>query len=69
MEAYSGVWRHGAISNKRSQRRRTWDLLRHLAMDSNLPWCMIGDMNNVISHEDIRGANPYPRWLMGLMIP
>ena len=35
-----------------SQRRKTWDLLRNLARDSNLPWCVIGDMNNLVSQED-----------------
>ncbi|KAK1365326.1 hypothetical protein POM88_040887 [Heracleum sosnowskyi] len=24
----------------RAQRKKTWDLLRHLARDSNLPWCV-----------------------------
>ncbi|KAL8099524.1 hypothetical protein AgCh_031965 [Apium graveolens] len=33
----------------RAQRRKTWDLLRNLARVSNLPWCIIGDLNNVVS--------------------
>lgn len=48
----------------RSQRRKTWDLLRHLARDSNLPWCVVGDLNNVIAQSDKNGGHPYPRWLI-----
>lgn len=48
----------------RSQRRKTWDLLRHLARDLNLSWCVIGDLNNVISQNDKRGGASYPRWLI-----
>ncbi|XP_074377107.1 uncharacterized protein LOC141718627 [Apium graveolens] len=47
----------------RSQRRRTWDLLRHLARDSNLPWCILGDMNNIVSQLD-KGGAAYPQSLI-----
>lgn len=36
----------------RSQRKKTWELLRNLARDSNLQWCFIGDMNNIVSQID-----------------
>lgn len=41
-------------------RRRTWDLLRNLVRDSNLSWCVIGDVNNVVDVSDkVRGSqNP-----------
>ncbi|XP_074352813.1 uncharacterized protein LOC141691964 [Apium graveolens] len=48
----------------RNQRRRTWDLLRTLARDSNLPWCVIEDMNNITSQADTRGGANYPTWLV-----
>lgn len=48
----------------RSQRRKTWDLLRTVARDSNLPWCVIGDGNNVVSQEDKKGGPQYPCWLV-----
>lgn len=48
----------------RANRRKTWDLLRHLARDSNLPWCVVGDLNNVTSLKDKEGGNPYPTWLI-----
>lgn len=42
-------WRLTGIYGEpdRAQRRKTWDLLRNLSRDSNLPWCLIGDMNNI----------------------
>lgn len=41
----------------RARRRKTWDLLRNLSRDSNLPWCLIGDLNNVVSQSDKQGEN------------
>ncbi|XP_074324303.1 uncharacterized protein LOC141661216 [Apium graveolens] len=48
----------------RSQRKRTWDLLRNLSRDSNLPWCIIGDMNNIRSQTNKKGGAHYPQWLL-----
>lgn len=48
----------------RRLRRNTWDLLRVLNQQSNLPWYVIGDMNNILSHEDKRGGRRYPEWLL-----
>lgn len=48
----------------RSQRKKTWELLRNLARDSNLPWCIIGDMNNIVSQIDKKGGALYPQWLL-----
>ncbi|KAK1404914.1 hypothetical protein POM88_004519 [Heracleum sosnowskyi] len=48
----------------RQQRRNTWDLLRTLARDSNLPWCVVGDLNNVLSQQEKVGGAPYPSWLI-----
>ena len=43
----------------RNLRSRTWNLLRTLARDSNLPWCIIGDMNNIVSQNDKKGGAAY----------
>lgn len=48
----------------RNLRQRTWDLLRNLARDSNLPWCVIGDMNNIVSQGEKRGGAVYPQRLI-----
>lgn len=42
----------------------TWDLIRSLNNQSTVPWCLIGDMNNVLSQEDKKGGRPYPTWLI-----
>ncbi|KAK1397478.1 hypothetical protein POM88_007341 [Heracleum sosnowskyi] len=48
----------------RALRWRTWDLLRNLARDSNLPWCIIGDVNNVVDASDKNGGSQYPSSLI-----
>ncbi|KAM6567879.1 hypothetical protein CsatA_027007 [Cannabis sativa] len=48
----------------RSRRASTWNLLRTLANNSTLPWCVTGDLNNVLSHDDKRGGNRYPNFLI-----
>lgn len=48
----------------RARRGRTWDLLRKLARDSNLLWCIIGDMNNIMAQNEKKGGASYPRWLV-----
>lgn len=40
------------------------DLLRRLARDANLSWCVIGDLNNVVSLQDKVGGSDYPNWLI-----
>lgn len=62
------VNKHGGYlvygESNRNQRRKTWDLLQNLARDSNLSWCVIGDLNNVASQQDKKGGAPYPSWLL-----
>ncbi|XP_074342605.1 uncharacterized protein LOC141680216 [Apium graveolens] len=48
----------------RRKRSETWNLLRTLAMDNNLPWCLIGDFNNVVSQNDKKCGRPYPHNLV-----
>jgi endonuclease/exonuclease/phosphatase family metal-dependent hydrolase len=45
---------------ERERRRQAWDLLRELRDMSDLPWCVIGDFNDLLSQEDKRGLNPHP---------
>jgi exonuclease III len=47
--------------HERERRRHAWDLLRNLRDMSDLPWCIIGDFNDLLSHEDKRGT--HPNWL------
>lgn len=55
------AWRMTGLYGEpnRTLRYNTWDLLRNLARDSNLPWCVIGDMNNVVDIRDKIGGLPY----------
>lgn len=48
----------------RSKREETWSLIRNLASQHSLPWCIIGDMNNVLSQQDKRGGRPYLNHLL-----
>lgn len=45
-------------------RSRTWELLRNLARDSNLPWVVIGDLNNIAAQHEKKGGVAYPQGLI-----
>lgn len=38
----------------KSRRRASWDMIRNLSNLSPLPWCIIGDFNDMLSSEDKR---------------
>ncbi|XP_030498113.2 uncharacterized protein LOC115713770 [Cannabis sativa] len=61
-----GYWRLTGLYGEpnRSLRGNTWTLMKTLKDRSTLPWCIVGDINNVTSQTDKRGGNPYPNWLM-----
>uniref|UniRef100_A0A803Q8J8 DUF4283 domain-containing protein n=1 Tax=Cannabis sativa TaxID=3483 RepID=A0A803Q8J8_CANSA len=48
----------------RSLRFRTWALIRTLLADSPLPWCLIGDFNNIANQSENNGGRPYPNALI-----
>ncbi|XP_074377891.1 uncharacterized protein LOC141719411 [Apium graveolens] len=48
----------------RQKRKETWDMIRMLSSINTDPWCLIGDMNNVLSQADKQGGRPYPQWLI-----
>ncbi|GAU14523.1 hypothetical protein TSUD_250650 [Trifolium subterraneum] len=48
---------------ERGRRKQAWDLLRQLRDMSDLPWCIVGDFNDLLSQEDKKGTNPHPNWL------
>lgn len=39
-------------------------MLRHLAAPSTLPWCVIGDFNDLLSHNEKRGGRKQPQTLI-----
>ncbi|XP_074374778.1 uncharacterized protein LOC141715199 [Apium graveolens] len=48
----------------RARRGSTWNLIRDLSTQSNMPWCIIGNMNNVLGQAHKRGGRLYPSWLV-----
>lgn len=49
---------------ERERRRESWGLIRELASRSNLPWCIIGDFNDMMfAHEKV-GRRRHPRFLL-----
>jgi hypothetical protein len=50
-EAEKGVWRLTCYYGypERGRRRQAWDMLRDLRNMSSIPWCIIGDFNDLLS--------------------
>uniref|UniRef100_A0A803PRW0 Reverse transcriptase domain-containing protein n=1 Tax=Cannabis sativa TaxID=3483 RepID=A0A803PRW0_CANSA len=61
-----GQWRLTGLYGEpnRNRRHETWTLIRTLSRQSGLPWCVIGDVNNVARQEDKRGGRLYPQGLI-----
>lgn len=38
---------------------QVWDLMRELRDMSNLPWCIIGDFNDLLTREDKQRIHPH----------
>jgi hypothetical protein len=64
-EKEEGEWRLTCYYGypERGRRSQAWNLLRELRDMSDLPWCVIGDFNDLLSQEDKRGNHPHPNWL------
>ena len=60
-----GNWRlTGFYGYPEHQRRRdSWNLLRSLREMSAIPWCIIGDFNDLLTQEDKQGLHSHPNWL------
>ncbi|XP_060967734.1 uncharacterized protein LOC133035666 [Cannabis sativa] len=48
----------------RSLRFKSWQLITTLSTESQLPWCIIGDINNVGNQNEKKGGRPYPSSLI-----
>lgn len=55
-------WRFTGVYGvpRRYQQRETWNLLRTLAAQSSLPWCLAGDFNCITAGREKRGGARYP---------
>lgn len=49
---------------ERHRRKDSWNLLEDLSPQSNQPWLLMGDFNDIRHPEEKRGRVPHPRWLM-----
>jgi len=49
---------YGCPENGR--RRDSWDLLRTLSQDNTLPWCIMGDFNDILSNDEKRSTIDHP---------
>lgn len=60
----SDLWRfidfYGELDN--SKRKRTWNLLKSLARQSSQKWVVMGDYNEITSHEDKLNGARVPEW-------
>lgn len=49
---------------ERSRRRDSWNLIRNLAGVSHLPWCILGDFDDMLYKSDKKGRHLHPNYLM-----
>ncbi|XP_074377162.1 uncharacterized protein LOC141718680 [Apium graveolens] len=49
---------------ERIRRRKAWDMIRRLSNASSLPWCILGDFNDLLYSSDKQGVHPHPGSLM-----
>lgn len=61
-----GKWRYMGCYGFPERRRweESWNMIRNLSATSVLPWCMIGDFNDMMSMEEKRGGQRQPRALL-----
>jgi hypothetical protein len=66
VDALNGNWRITGFYGfpEGGRRRASWNFLRHLSQISQLPWCIIGDFNDILSSEEKRGRTDRPEWLI-----
>ena len=56
------IWRLTGIYGEPrwEDKYKTWDKMRELKNNSNLPWVVIGDFNEIIFSHEKKGGNPRP---------
>lgn len=61
-----GSWRYTGYYGfpERSRRRESWDMLRKLSTYSMLPWCIIGDFNDLMTEDEKQGKHGHQRALL-----
>ncbi|XP_074378321.1 uncharacterized protein LOC141719854 [Apium graveolens] len=66
IENNAAIWRLSCFYGfpERERRKHSWDLIRRLAGVSQIPWCIIGDFNDLLYSSDKWGNLPHPQSLM-----
>ncbi|KAL8125037.1 hypothetical protein AgCh_012638 [Apium graveolens] len=61
-----GRWRYTGFYGcpERGRRQESWDLIRDLESRSALPWCILGDFNDMLFEFEKVGGRPQPRYLL-----
>lgn len=47
-----------------AQRRQSWELLRQLVPRGGMPWCIIGDFNDILEVCEKKGNHDRPNWMI-----
>lgn len=60
------LWRYTGIygESKMEEKTNTWDLLRRLKAERNLPWLCGGDLNEILFHHEKDGGPMKPEFLL-----
>lgn len=66
MENNSVSWRLSCYYGypERTRQRESWNLIRRLADISNIPWCIWGDFNDLMTTSDKKGKIAHPQYLL-----
>ncbi|XP_074327603.1 uncharacterized protein LOC141665516 [Apium graveolens] len=61
-----GRWRYTGFYGcpERKRRKESWEILRTLAGESTLPWCVLGDFNDIMFAHEKSGGRSQPSRLM-----
>ncbi|XP_017233198.1 uncharacterized protein LOC108207248 [Daucus carota subsp. sativus] len=61
-----GRWRYTGFYGcpERQRRQESWNLLKQLARESQIPWFVIGDFNDMMFDHEKQGGRPQPRALL-----
>ncbi|XP_039683467.1 uncharacterized protein [Medicago truncatula] len=58
--AFTGFYGYPDIS----RRRDSWNFIRSLANQISLPWCIMGDFNDILHSDEKKGRATRPNWLI-----
>jgi hypothetical protein len=66
VESPSKIWRMTGIYGEPrwDDKYMTWDRIRALKNNSNLPWIILGDFNEIMFSHEKEGGNPRPQGFM-----